>query len=245
MNVSIATSLHQRLPFSGCVYHLSSPDTLCLTQTTFKITDNIHILVHINKKYAYTYTNTYSYTFTSLYIHKYFCHRHHNIRNGIVWAQTGHNTGTCTATLCVIEPRTHLKFESFKKIFPQRRKSNSNLLISSKKPRNRSNWFRAEIVSLSLSILRYLSPTFVQHIGLCVLSLRLLLCSTSMSDVSCHSSVLCLFPLSFQLAVCVPVALLSCAPFLNKSQVIEQTPSVPTHRKYSIKLNCLFLPVCW
>ena len=29
--------------------------------------------------------------------------RHHNIRNGIVWAQTGHSTGTCTATLCVIE----------------------------------------------------------------------------------------------------------------------------------------------
>ena len=27
---------------------------------------------------------------------------HHNIRNGIVWAQTGHSTGTCTATLCVM-----------------------------------------------------------------------------------------------------------------------------------------------
>ena len=27
---------------------------------------------------------------------------HHNIRNGIVW-ETGHSTGTCTATLCVIE----------------------------------------------------------------------------------------------------------------------------------------------
>ena len=47
VNVSIATSLHQRLPFSGRVHHLSSPDTLCLTQTTFKITEHIHTLVHI------------------------------------------------------------------------------------------------------------------------------------------------------------------------------------------------------
>ena len=44
-------------------------------------------------------------------------HGKHNIRNGIVWAQTSHRTGTCTATLCVIEPRTHQKFESFKKYF--------------------------------------------------------------------------------------------------------------------------------
>ena len=47
LNVSIATSLHQRLPFSGRVHHLSSPDTLCVTQTTFKITEHIHILVQI------------------------------------------------------------------------------------------------------------------------------------------------------------------------------------------------------
>ena len=46
VNVSIATCLHQRLPFSDRVHHLSSPDTLCLTQTTFKITEYIHILVH-------------------------------------------------------------------------------------------------------------------------------------------------------------------------------------------------------
>ena len=39
----------------------------------------------------------------------------HNIRIGIVWAQTGHSTGTCTAALCVIELGTHQKFESFKK----------------------------------------------------------------------------------------------------------------------------------
>ena len=44
-------------------------------------------------------------------------HGSHNIRNGIVWEQTGHNTGTCTATWCVIELSTHQKFESFKKIF--------------------------------------------------------------------------------------------------------------------------------
>ena len=38
---------------------------------------------------------------------------HHNIRNGIVWAHTGHSTGTCTATLCVVEHTE--KFESFQK----------------------------------------------------------------------------------------------------------------------------------
>ena len=30
-------------------------------------------------------------------------HGSHNIRNGIVWVQTGHSTSTCTATWCVIE----------------------------------------------------------------------------------------------------------------------------------------------
>ena len=47
VNVSIATSLHQRLPFSGRVHHLSSPDTLCLTQNIFKITECIHVFVHV------------------------------------------------------------------------------------------------------------------------------------------------------------------------------------------------------
>ena len=70
-------------------------------------------------------------------------HGHHNIQNGIVWAQTGHSTGTCTATLCVIKLWTHQKFELLKKN-PQRRKSNSNLITNSKNHRNRSNWFRAE-----------------------------------------------------------------------------------------------------
>ena len=45
VNVSIATSLHRRLPFSGRVHHFSSPDALCLTQTTFKI----------KEKYIYLY----------------------------------------------------------------------------------------------------------------------------------------------------------------------------------------------
>ena len=39
------------------------------------------------------------------------------IRIGIVWVQRDHSTGTCTATLCEIETRTHQKFESFKKKF--------------------------------------------------------------------------------------------------------------------------------
>ena len=42
-------------------------------------------------------------------------HRHHKIRIGVLWVQTGHSTGTCTATLCVIELRTHQKIESFNK----------------------------------------------------------------------------------------------------------------------------------
>ena len=54
--------------------------------------------------------------------------------------QTSHSTGTCTVTLHVVEPRTHQKFESFKKN-PRRRKSNSNLLIHSKNPEIERNCF--------------------------------------------------------------------------------------------------------
>ena len=72
-------------------------------------------------------------------------HGHNNIRIGIAWAQTGHSTGTCTAALCVIEIGTHQKNRIVHKTkIPQRRKSNSNLLINSKTSRNRSNWFRDE-----------------------------------------------------------------------------------------------------
>ena len=41
----------------------------------------------------------------------------HNIRNGIVWVQTGNSTSTCTVSLHVVEPRTYQKLESLKKIF--------------------------------------------------------------------------------------------------------------------------------
>ena len=59
VNVSIATSLHQRLPFSGRVHQLSSPDTLCLTQTTFKITEYTHIFVHTKNIYIFVYVHKY------------------------------------------------------------------------------------------------------------------------------------------------------------------------------------------
>ena len=62
---------------------------------------------------------------------------------GTVWVQRGHNTSTCAITLCVIEPRTHPKFRILQKNFTQRRNSNSNLLINSKRNRNRSNLFSA------------------------------------------------------------------------------------------------------
>ena len=40
-------------------------------------------------------------------------HGSHNIRNGIAWAQTGHSTGTRTATLLVFElSTTKFEFES-------------------------------------------------------------------------------------------------------------------------------------
>ena len=53
-------------------------------------------------------------------------HGRHNIRNGIVWVQTGTSTCTCTATscVCVCLKFEHQKFESFKKKIPQRQKSN-------------------------------------------------------------------------------------------------------------------------
>ena len=42
-------------------------------------------------------------------------HGHNNIRNGIVWVQTGYSTCTCTVTQHVIGPRTHQKYESSEK----------------------------------------------------------------------------------------------------------------------------------
>ena len=43
-------------PFSGCVHHLSSPNT-CLTQTTFKTTECAHTHIHTR-----THTCTYTYS---------------------------------------------------------------------------------------------------------------------------------------------------------------------------------------
>ena len=76
----------------------------------------------------------------SIYINKYIHvimnrHRHLNIRNGFVWVQTSHSTCTCTATASVIELLNTPKIRIVqKKKKPQRRKSNSNLLVNSKTP---------------------------------------------------------------------------------------------------------------
>ena len=43
---------------------------------------------------------TYIYIYIEVIMNR---HGSHNIRHGIVWVQTGHSTGTCTATWCVIE----------------------------------------------------------------------------------------------------------------------------------------------
>ena len=68
-------------------------------------------------------------------------HGHHNIRNGIVWVQTGHNTCTCTATVCDWTLTTP-KIRIVQKIkFSRRQNSNSNLLLIPKKTRNRSSRF--------------------------------------------------------------------------------------------------------
>ena len=67
------------------------------------------------------------------------------IRTGIAWSQTGHSTshvrphGVCDWTLNTPKIRIVQKIW-----FSRRRNSNSNLLIYSKTPRNRSNWFRRE-----------------------------------------------------------------------------------------------------
>ena len=36
---------------------------------------------------------------------------HNNIRNGIVWVQTGHNTGTNRIRICQLIPKTPKSFE--------------------------------------------------------------------------------------------------------------------------------------
>ena len=57
------------------------------------------------------------YVYTYIYIYIYMLSRivkdTTTFGDGIVWAQTGHSTSTCTVSLHVIEPQTHQKFESF------------------------------------------------------------------------------------------------------------------------------------
>ena len=69
----------------------------------------VKVYMYAHMKMFLTFHNSFMFLATSM-INFYICIRvimnrrgHHNIRNGIVWAQTGHSTGTCTATLLVIE----------------------------------------------------------------------------------------------------------------------------------------------
>ena len=54
------------LPFSSIVHHLSGPDTLCPTQTTFKIAAQTHVHSHAH---IHTHRNTYRYTQIHIYIY--------------------------------------------------------------------------------------------------------------------------------------------------------------------------------
>ena len=96
LNVSIATSLHQRLPFSNLVHHLfkSSLKPLSRSRNIYIDKDididfRIYIDFRKNQKSVYTY----------IIMNR---HGHNNIRNGIVCSQPGHSTCTCTATLCCV-----------------------------------------------------------------------------------------------------------------------------------------------
>ena len=63
---------------------------------------------------------------------------HNNIRNGIVWVQTGHrpqHKHMYSHIACDWTPNTP-KIRIVQEKFPRRRKSNSNLLIHSKNPRS-------------------------------------------------------------------------------------------------------------
>ena len=62
------------------------------------ITNDLHDLPQWFHVFATFLTDIYVYT-NMLYVIMN-RHGHHNIRNGIVWVQTGHSTCTCTATVC-------------------------------------------------------------------------------------------------------------------------------------------------
>ena len=102
VNVSVATSLP-----SACA---PLKHTIFQVQTLFVL---LETLSRSRKKFTHLYikkyTCMYMYKYIFVYVHNsifkylyiYTCrHGHHNIRNGIVWAQTSHSTCTCTATLC-------------------------------------------------------------------------------------------------------------------------------------------------
>ena len=88
-------SLYLIKPFSS-----SSPEGICGgNQQNPSITNDLHDLPQWFHVFCYiSYKDIYIYT--HVIVNR---QGHHNIRNGTVWAQTGHSTGTCTATLCVIE----------------------------------------------------------------------------------------------------------------------------------------------
>ena len=87
----------------------------CVSQASFTICRALTRRKKHTVHFSYTYTFTCIYKFIGIYIVIMSHQGHNNIRNGIVWVQTGHSTCTCTVTLHVIETRTNQKFESFKR----------------------------------------------------------------------------------------------------------------------------------
>ena len=74
---------------------------------------------------------------------------HNNIRNGIVWVQTGHSTCTCTATVCVCLNFEHTKDSNRSKKFHNDKKSNSNLIIYFKNPPKSFGLVSGQVVNFS------------------------------------------------------------------------------------------------
>ena len=76
-----------------------------------------------------------------------------NIRNGIVWVQSGQSTCTCTVTLHVIEPRTHQKFESSEKNNVRNDENRIRICyLCPKTPEIVRNYFRSNGILLHLQI---------------------------------------------------------------------------------------------
>ena len=96
---SVATC-HSHLFVNFCMRMYCIYKNPSFTNDSHDLPQWFHVFANISYKYCRVIVNR---------------QRHHNIRNGIMWAQTGHSTSTCTATLCVIELSTQQKFESLKK----------------------------------------------------------------------------------------------------------------------------------